>query len=378
MQLDTLLSAADPARHAHIDEADSPGATALYRRIVATPPSHGGGEVAASWVGGALRGAAAPRAPRPVLRRRAPAAVAAAAAVIAAALGAVALAGGLRETPRVHSPATRPGRLNQAAGVLDALARVAAGRPAWNPGPGRYLYVLTVELSINSIVRFNGKPPRGARFPACDSQIDQEWQASDSLSGRIVGSYPRCAGRTGWSGESWGPRGEPFDSHFDYIGWQGLPAKPAAMKAAIVRRFEGGHADNARTFWLATDLLNVEAPPAMRAAEFRMLATLPGVRYLGKVTDPLGRTGDVLALPQKTPGSVAAIVDPKTSQLLSYIDVVGRWPSHLANRISPWLDNFMYVETGIVRSSTATPPGTNKLLSDVESRYRHWVKPGRW
>lgn len=45
IQLEILLSAADPARQAQIDEADSPLAAALYRRIVGIPPSHEGGAV---------------------------------------------------------------------------------------------------------------------------------------------------------------------------------------------------------------------------------------------------------------------------------------------------------------------------------------------
>ena len=48
MQLENLLSAADPARQAQLDDADSPRAVALYRRIVGTPPSLGGGEVRTS------------------------------------------------------------------------------------------------------------------------------------------------------------------------------------------------------------------------------------------------------------------------------------------------------------------------------------------
>jgi hypothetical protein len=389
MQLDKLLSAADPARKAHIDDPGSAQATELYQRIVGTSPSRGGGGVvtraprltppgsAARWRGMAL----APR-------RRELAAVAAAAAVVAAALGSVALAGGLRQ-PR-HT-AVNVGANRGAAGVLDARARVAASRPAWAPGPGKYLYVLTIDLPLNSVVDLSGAPPRGARFPACGSQIVQEWQASTNLSGRVLGSSPRCVGQTRWAGQSWGRRGDGgFAAGFDYIGWQGLPTKPAAMEAAIVKRYEEGHpsdfdkqgrASNEVTFWLATYLLNVAAPPAVRAAEFRMLAAIPGIRYLGRATDPLGRTGDVLILPQKKPSSgynIAVMVDPKTSQVLGFINWRAGRPIRVPPRISPWADNFMFSETGVVGSIGATPPGTQKLLSEAEIRYRHWVKPGKW
>jgi hypothetical protein len=143
------------------------------------------------------------------------------------------------------------------------------------------------------------------------------------------------------------------------------------MEAAIVQRFEGGHANNAITFLLATGVLNYTAPPTVRSALFRMLATLPGVQYLGKVTDPLGRAGDTVALIQHPLSDIVVIFDPKTSQVLDETPTSNSGPLHLPRRMPPWLAPFMYVETGIVGSIEATPPGTSKLLSEIP--YRHWV-----
>jgi hypothetical protein len=381
MQLDKLLSAADPARQAQLDDAESPRAVALYRRIVGTPPSLGGGGVPTSVPDDAeFRAPARPQ--RRPLTRRLSALAAVAAAVLGAAVSLVVMAGsspaprntlagntlaggsgkaiaGTRSSvsPR-RSSHSQPVRLNQAGVVLDALATVAAGRSPTSlaPGPGNYLYVLDIELK--------GAPPGGGTSMPCGSVIRQQWLASDN-SGRQVINQPGCA-QESQIVQSWGRGGNGIN--FDYLGWEGLPTVPAAMEAAIVQRFEGGKANNVITFQLATTVLNVAAPPAVRAALFRMLATLPGVRYLGKVTDPLGRTGDTIALVKK-PDDIVAMFDPKTSQVLDAL--LTPHGIHIPRRMPTWDTPELFVETAVVGSSKATPPGTKKLLAEIP--YRHWV-----
>jgi hypothetical protein len=278
-------------------------------------------------------------------------------------------------SPRPSAP-SRPARLNQAGPVLDALAAVAAGRPPTSlvPGPGQYLYVLDVELK--------GAPPGGGTSMPCGSVIRQEWLASNS-SGRQVGYSPGCGGSENRFAQRWKKIGNA--TSFNYLAWQGLPTQPAALEAAIVRRFEGGHANNAITFLLATGVLNFTAPPAVRSALFKMLSTMPGVQYLGKVTDPLGRTGDTIALNQwathppsingipmgRHLGNLVVIFDPKTSQVLDEAPTPPGARIHLPRQMPPWLAPFMYIKAGIVGSDKATPPGTSKLLRHIP--YRHWV-----
>jgi len=382
MQLDNLLSAADPALHAQIDDADSHHATALYRRIVGTPPSHGGGGVPTNAPGRAHLGTHSPRQTARMLPRRSVTAAIAVAVVIAVAFGLVAFFGGSRAphnplggggakpsakarssvSPQPSPTRSQPAQLNQAGPVLDALAGVAAGRPPTSlvPGPGQYLYVLDIELK--------GAPPGGGTSMPCGSVIRQEWLASDG-SGRQVGYSPGCVGHENRFTQSWGKSGNGTD--FDYLAWQGLPTEPAAMEAAIVNRFEGGHANDAITFLLATGVLNFTAPPAVRSALFRMLATLPGVQYLGKVTDPLGRAGDTIGLIQQA-SDLVVIFDPKTSQVLDEAPTPNGGPIHLPRQMPPWLAPFMYVKTGIVGSIKATPPGTSTLLRNIP--YLHWVR----
>jgi hypothetical protein len=378
MQLENLLSAADPALHAQIDGADSPRGAALYVRIVGTPPSLGGGGVPTSAPGRTDIRALARRRTTRMVPGRTTLAAAATAVVVAAVLSLVTLVGGSRGprdtlagggTPATSPPQSstspppspspsQPVRLNQAGAVLDALAAVAAGRPptTFVPGPGKYLYVLDIELK--------GAPPGGGRSMPCGSVIRQEWLAGDS-SGRQVMNQPGC-GQQSETVQSW-PRGGNGIT-FDYFAWEGLPTEPSAMEAAIVERFEGGRANNAITFLIATSVLNVAAPPTVRAAVFRMLATVPHVHYLGKVTDPLGRTGDTIAFVEK-PDDLVAMFDPKTGQVLDALLVP--FTFDLAGSLPPWAAPEMYVKIGMVGSVSATPPGTKKLLSEIP--YRSWI-----
>ncbi|MCZ1001566.1 CU044_5270 family protein [Streptomyces mirabilis] len=49
----------------------------------------------------------------------------------------------------------------------------------------------------------------------------------------------------------------------------------------------------------AADLITMPVKPAVRAAAYRVIADLPGVRGLGRVTDPLGREGVGVAFPAR-------------------------------------------------------------------------------
>jgi hypothetical protein len=76
--------------------------------------------------------------------------------------------------------------------------------------------------------------------------------------------------------------------------------------------------------------------PAMRAALYRELADLPGIRSLGIVRDPIGRSGLAVATaarPETGPGRIERrlIIDPGSGRLLAELDIAltaanhGRW-----------------------------------------------------
>ncbi|MGN9845090.1 hypothetical protein ACTMTI_43900 [Nonomuraea sp. H19] len=64
-------------------------------------------------------------------------------------------------------------------------------------------------------------------------------------------------------------------------------------------------------------LMNFPASPDVRAAAYRMLASLPGTTAEGQATDPLGRTGQAVSR-RLTNGTDRVIVDMKTGEPLAF------------------------------------------------------------
>jgi hypothetical protein len=95
-------------------------------------------------------------------------------------------------------------------------------------------------------------------------------------------------------------------------------------------------------------LAGAPVPPEVRAAAFRMLATLPGVKVEGETTDPLGRPGAVISLPVETtiplgfstaPRQLGTyrrqwIINPGNGTLLAMRDLVAT-PPHGSRKLPP-------------------------------------------
>ncbi|GAA4565066.1 hypothetical protein GCM10023176_12320 [Micromonospora coerulea] len=106
-----------------------------------------------------------------------------------------------------------------------------------------------------------------------------------------------------------------------------LPTDPTALRAALLSRFHGGGSDmpTDRDQWLftvaASVVIDLPVSNKVRAAAYRMLATLPGVRGLGAVHDIHGRPGQAIAFAQDNPAigrfEVRLIIDPDTGQALA-------------------------------------------------------------
>ncbi|MGI5166371.1 CU044_5270 family protein [Spirillospora sp. CA-253888] len=137
--------------------------------------------------------------------------------------------------------------------------------------------------------------------------------------------------RPGWFGTLGGQSINPQDL-------RKLPGDPVALKAAVEKRMKprerkmaevmpaGGirALHNDRLFQDTVALLtSLPAPPKVRAAAFRMLATLPGVQNRGKVTDALGRKGQAVAYRNLNDTvEQRVVVDPATGRLLAVQQVV--------------------------------------------------------
>lgn len=106
-----------------------------------------------------------------------------------------------------------------------------------------------------------------------------------------------------------------------------LPTDPAALRKALLSDFDGGGGDmpTDRGQWLlgVTASLVVDLPvsDSVRAAAYRLLAELPGVRELGTVRDVRGRTGQAVAFTQDSPqvgsSEVRLIIDADTGRALA-------------------------------------------------------------
>ncbi|MGW0430949.1 hypothetical protein ACWDV4_00140 [Micromonospora sp. NPDC003197] len=103
-----------------------------------------------------------------------------------------------------------------------------------------------------------------------------------------------------------------------------LPDEPGALRDWVTSRIqtEGGYApgsaeSNQQLFGYASRLLlDTPAPPKVRAAAFRILAEIPGVRSLGTVTDDHGRSGQGLELVDGI-ATHQVIIDSSTHLLLA-------------------------------------------------------------
>ncbi|MDX3224436.1 CU044_5270 family protein [Streptomyces sp. ME19-01-6] len=147
-----------------------------------------------------------------------------------------------------------------------------------------------------------------------------------------------------------------------YAELRELPGHSAKLKEVLADLYEEDRGSEifGRTEWTwrqAANLINLPVRPEVRAAAYRVIADLPGIRSLGEVTDPLGRKGTGFALPATDRPDYGAarselIVDPATGALLSDQEVLtkpnakaaeagltaGTVVNHTATVTSEWTD----------------------------------------
>jgi hypothetical protein len=302
----------------------------------------------------------------PVHRHR----TALAAATLAAAAVAVLLAsGGL---------APGPGSRSQAAGRAAGLSArqillTAAVSAARQPAEGRYWRV-EAETAMVVAAGPNAHP----------YAVEQRWGPSLTWDARSPGqrtwTFPatgyRSAPATPGAAAAWRADGSPKlpaqdgpqqawwqtggavgylgNDNLTFAQFQRLPSSPAALAAVVTKAAEqqiappppthgvrtwsigGGQPSLSQAMFGVYDQLLKLDPisPQVRAAVFRDLAGLPGVRSIGKVTDPLGRTGDGIALApgrqqlsDRTPLEEVLVIAPGSGLLLADEFVAEQGPS---------------------------------------------------
>ncbi|GLY76706.1 CU044_5270 family protein [Actinoallomurus iriomotensis] len=127
--------------------------------------------------------------------------------------------------------------------------------------------------------------------------------------------------------------------------WHAVSSTPEKQP---IRSLRGAERTRALSEVASTLLSKAPAPPRVRAAAFRMLATLPGVKVGGTATDPMGRTGGVVSMPMVTtmplglytaPKQLGTyerqwIIDPAGGRLLAIRDLVAT-PPHGSRALPP-------------------------------------------
>jgi hypothetical protein len=254
-----------------------------------------------------------------------------------------------------------PGRDQQAAAaVLNDLAGVAALQPAPVPAtaPG-YRYTKTDEMYLSVIVARGGDV-----IAALVPKVRTMWIAPDG-SGRIRETAGEMVflserSRSAWQAAGSPPLGRAINEDFgpqklSFEDLSLLPTDPSALGTVIRERAQ--RADPPlydEMFVVVGDLLREQtAPPQVRAALYKVAASIPGVELVGQVHDRAGRQGVAVAKTSTYTGVKrrhVLIFDPRTSALLAEEDVILE-PVSWIDATPPLVIGYAtYLESGIVES----------------------------
>ena len=240
-----------------------------------------------------------------------------------------------------------------AAAVFTRLAAVAKTQPSAAPGPGQYLYVDSLETNESDA------PEVGCTMLVPERR--QIWIGADG-SGRLLentrqATFPSASDRAACARANLLGSAAPGtnDNWFapgclslGPVNLQSLPTDPAALRARLdARQIEGGPGGPAEDFTQIGDLLReTDASPALRAAIYKVAATIPGVEVLGPARDHSGRLGIGLAY-NHGGGGMELIFDPHTSALLGELD------TNPAGKLVGWA---VYLQSRIVNGLPRRPP----------------------
>lgn len=227
-----------------------------------------------------------------------------------------------------HYPEDRSTYLSTYAGAAPFSALVSSTRETWTNRDGDGEYV---------------ERPGRARFPGPRDR--RRWQAAGRP--RLTAPVPveKSSIRNSLSFAN------------ERVTYAELAAKPTggrAMYEELKRAAHGaGPSPDEEVFVTVGDLLRTgPVPPRIRAALYRALAYVKGIRLVGPVRDPLGRPGLAVEIDGSDNARHQLIFDPDTSSLLAEQDVLTR-------RV-PYLDAVAGTVIGarvVVRSAAVDAPG---------------------
>jgi hypothetical protein len=220
---------------------------------------------------------------------------------------------------------------------LRGLASVASRAPSMPIESGTYLYsAVQTSPSTSTTVLTAGNQDviTGVEIKLWIRKDVETWLASDGSGTRVTtvteASFQTDADRAAWlkagkpdvpivgekKTESFGPHGlTSYDP-------SRLPTEAGPLLDALRVPPDGsGQLDDQQVMARVVQLLaSADPSPALRSALFEVLADFSGIRDLGTVTDPLGRSGTGLVFPTAN-GSRELIFDGSTSAVLATIDL---------------------------------------------------------
>jgi hypothetical protein len=314
------------ARPASLDPGTDPGAAAGRRQDTIAAALRTNPEAPPR---GAASMRSRPRVPRAALATGLTlAAAGAAAAVFVAGSGPGAAPAPISRTPKTGST---PSVTLTAQQILFTAAVSAAQQPAqgryWKvtdisgsvmaAGPNAHPYA--VEQTWSPSVTWDARSPRQRSWTMPASGFTTTPVSAGAAAAWRAGGSPKLPSRHGRQQGWWqtgGTDGYLGNGNLTSAQFQRLPASPARLSAVVKKAAEqqiepspnvkavywstAGKESLAETMFGVYDQLLKLDPitPAVRAAVFRDLARLPGVHSIGKVTDPLGRTGYGIAQSQ--------------------------------------------------------------------------------
>jgi hypothetical protein len=214
----------------------------------------------------------------------------------------------------------------------------------WNPSsPGQKEWVISQQLGARPATSADAAAWRAAGSPTAWHSGLSAPQKSGWLAGFPDEWMDRLAATTAASARSatW----QVSDGTVGYVEgdltgltaaqFRQMPTSPRAIAAVLRHYYSQLHycvqnpsqcATENQIIWAeAVMLLQDPVSPRVRSAVFKVMASLPGVRVLGPMTDPLGRPGYALAPGGQDPNSDpqnynptrVVMIDPLTGSLLA-------------------------------------------------------------
>ncbi len=281
------------------------------------------------------------------------------------------------------------------ANPLQLAARAAAVQPQAAPGPRQYAYTRSKDAYLTIFAGPRpGNPRAHISWSVLQPKVRKFWIAPDG-SGRLrettgQPSFLSPAERAAWVAAGSPPLpksdqtfSEQFGKHqLSYLDFSSLPTNSKRLRRLIEARKVhgiGGPRGEAETFVLIGDMLRESyLAPALRAALYRVVAELPGVKLVGEVRDPVGRMGTGVAYTDRKRGTRHELIfNPRTSALLGEREIlVAAKPNGLKAPPGTVFGYAAYLESRVVDSTGKAPGGPHSGKENPTATVRPTPRSG--